>query len=154
MRSSSIFLIFGGLLIAILLFTGLSRHSTDMHPVMKTVSTFLNAVNARDSTAIREALDLSLAKPTWVGSGDSTKLVSLNFPDYTPPNSGPFVKLKAQQWTRNQLAALIVDNTVENPVMNSANLASVIMADGSRMYLHLVGMDWKIFYITRKTETQ
>lgn len=144
MRSSTIFLVFGGIILALLIFTRLSSLSVAHGPVMGTVNKFMTAVAENDLSTLQKLTDPNTVRLSRAGS----KLVSMHCAGITPYD-GAFLKRPAVTWGYVELVGLSIKPNTEPEVVENVGLASVALANGGRIYLHQVDNQWKLFYLAR-----
>lgn len=141
MRSSTTFIVFGGLVLVLLLFTVISQFSTAQQPSVRVSNKFLHALATQDSATILKLLDTTTAKPSLAG----TKLTGISFTEVVPYDSA-FARRPATKWTYLQLAALQAEADT-SPVI-AGTLATIEMKGGAKLHLHQVDGAWKVFYIS------
>lgn len=145
MRSTSIFVVFGGLLVALLVWTIMNNLTTSGDPAMKTAQAFMLAVSKQDAATLTSLVDKDTTEVTKAGNN----ITSLQFKELNA-TEGAFLKCPAYTWTYADLSTLTM--STEDPLYHAADssLATVSYSHDVKMYLHKDKADgkWKVFYIT------
>ena len=146
MRSSTTFFIFLGLVAAVVLFLWFSNMNQTSDPAMKAAETFVNGIKKQDAAAVQSVLDPAKTKLIPAGS----RIVSLKFDAVS--GSGAFTKRDARSMPFSDFANIDIDRS-KGIAKDDNGLATVSCGQYS-LYLHLVGNDWKVFYLDKLEEKQ
>ena len=145
MRSTTIFVVFGGLLLAMVLFAALNHYFTNAHPVVRTVKQFMQSVATGDAVTVERIVDTS--KYATVTKADS-QLGSIRFTGNTP-TEGAFAQRPEAVWTGGNLQKLAIDPKTPPVIVESQGAATIKLTNGGKIYFHKVGEAWKIYYISK-----
>ena len=144
MRSWTTFIVFGGILLALILVYGISQLSTASDPVMRTAQQFLDAVKKNDAATAEALIDPSMGRISKAGN----KILSVKFNETSKIVNAAFNKKESISWDYLELSSLALDLNLK-PVILDNNLAGAPLQFGQKIYLRRIGNDWKIFYIAR-----
>lgn len=144
MRSTTTFLVFGGILLLLIIGTGVNKMFSHPDPVYATAQSFVKALHTSDAPTIQRLIDSAYGEAVMAGPNVSV----IQFKAQAP-FEGADSSLKPESWGYIELATLdIKDGAL--PVV-AENMATLEMADGQVMYLRRndKDMQWKITYISR-----
>ena len=153
MRSWTTFLVFGGIIVAIVLLFAFSRISNSTNPVTQASMNFLDAVANSQLTTVNALLDPKSSTTTTVGS----QLASVKFNECTVGDTGAFGHLASVIWSTMEIKALTIDET-RAPVVTEdttgAGLATIQCKNGAKILLRRGSPDapWHIFYLAKPDE--
>ncbi|MHB9131725.1 MAG: hypothetical protein ACYDBB_11635 [Armatimonadota bacterium] len=148
MRSSTTFLIFGGIVAALILLAAFAKTSSANNPAIRTADAFIKAVAQHDAAAVQKLVDPAGCKVTKAGN----RLGGLSFAEVTP-GAGAFLKKPAVVWSSIELSRMVRESSVDPVFDNEHGLASVPMKGGFKFYLHRDGQGiWLIYYIAKPEE--
>lgn len=146
MRTWTIFIVFGVIVLGFFLYANLAKSSTASHPVVRTAKQFFDAVARKDAATVKKLTDPSTCTVDKAGN----TFVSLKFGEVAP-FAGAFVRSKAVQWRYDELSNLVLDEDTSPRVLESDNLATLQLTNGLQMYLRRQpGGNWVIFYISKE----
>lgn len=145
MRSWTTFAVFGGFLVILVVYSFISQFFSN--PALRSAQQFLDAVNRNDAAAVEKLVDPSAGKIMKAGNS----LISISFAEGTPFD-GPFVRHEAVLWGYTELTTLKIDPKSDPHVLEKSGIATIQLTNGMQIYLHLVGRQWKIIYITKGPE--
>ena len=145
--SSSIFRVFGILVLALLVFAVLSQLSGLNDPVTKTATTFLTAAQNGDAETVKKLVDPAMADVVAAGS----KLTGVHFKAQNV-FQGAFSSQPEVMWQALDLSSVSVPRDTQPTI--SDDMSSVALArngdNGGHVLMHRDKTGaWKIFYITK-----
>ena len=142
MRSWTIFILFGIVLVALLIYTQLAKYSTTTHPAVLAAQSFFNAVKSNSAAEATKYLDTTNA--TLHANGNF--IVSLDFKETMPAN-GAFLRQPAAHWTYATLTSMSVDTDTQPREDDTASIATVRLSGGYTALLKKGDTGWKLHYI-------
>lgn len=151
MRSSSVFVTFGAVLIIILLWSIYNNVATAHDPVQRAAQNFFAAVAQQDAAKTEQFVDPSTVTITKVDN----KITSFAFTAIH--GGGVFTANPTSLWTYTDLMALTTVPNLQPDVANDTGVATILMSEGVKMYLHRMGKGnaaWKVFYISAPKSPQ
>jgi len=151
MRSTTTFLVFGAIIVAVVLIAAFTKFSNSSNPATQAASAFLTAAANSDLPTMRAVTDPKLMSITSAG----TRFVGVKCNETTIPQSGAFGHLASLVWSNSEIAPLTID-PIKDPVITgdaSSELAVVYLTNGGLIYLHRRnGGDWRVFHLAKPSE--
>lgn len=146
MRSSTIFIVFGIILVGFILFIKLSENSAAHGPEMTAARGFLQAVADQDVKALEGLLDPATSTMATAG----TRLTAIRF-DECSPIGGAFARRPGVLYNYLQLSQLDISKDTQPTVVKQANIATVDLTNGGKIYLKDEKKDghWRVIYIAK-----
>ncbi len=152
MRSWTTFLVFAGIIVALVLLFAVNRISNTRHPVTIASMDFLDAVTSSQLSKVTALLDPKSASTTTAGP----ELASVRFKECTVGDTGAFGHLPAIIWSTMEIKSLVIDETrtptvTDDGTSSGAGLATVLCKNGSKILLRRTSGDapWRIFYLAK-----
>jgi len=149
MRSSSTFLIFGGILLAVLLFAAISSYATKTNPAVRVAADFFSALHKNDTAKLQSLTDTDAVKLTLAGN----KVVSAIFKGGAL-YPGAFSRREKTMWSYSEMTHMALNLKVDPVVGEDIGMAAVPLTNGAKIYLHRIEGKWKVFYISRSEDEQ
>jgi len=144
MRSWTTFILFGIVVVALILYTQLSRYSTTTHPAVLATQAFFSAVKNNNAADAIKYLDASNSSLNTAGNN----IISLNFKQ-TMLLTGAFIQQPAVTWLYYDLANMQIDTSTTPHEDEAAHVATVRLVNGDQVFLKKDSTGWKVRYIMR-----
>lgn len=146
MRSWTTFYVFGGILVALVLFYWLSQRTTYQVPAVRACQQFIDAVKRNDAVTAKGLLD---PKKCQIATYGSNHIININFMDTSSIVNIAFAKQDAVSWDYQALLELKIEPNAKPTILENDDLARVPLNLGRSAYLRRIAGQWKIFYITK-----
>ncbi len=152
MRSSTTFLIFGGILLLAAILSMISSNSTRSNPAVRTARDFFTALQSNDTPKLLSLTDTDAAQVTTAGG----KVVSIIFKGGPLDQHGAFSRRDKNMLSYAELSALSLKLNVDPVVVEDIGMAAVPLSNGAKIYLHRADKNsaWKVFYISKPEDEQ
>ncbi len=151
MRSSTTFLVFGGLVAVLVIYSLITQKQQTQSPPVQAATAFLAALKTNDAAAVTALTDAKTTRVVAAGN----HIISLRFSKIAP-FPGAFIEKPQAVWSYAELTRLTLDS-VSTPVLitnekTKEAVATLALNSGYKAYLHTVNGTWTIFYLDRAEE--
>lgn len=143
MRSWTIVVVFGAILLVAVGFAMFSSNAVKKEPAVLAISSFMQAVKDEDGTAVEKLVDPAFITIVKTANG---RLTNMNCKGGAIIPDAAFSRTNKYEWTNKQLSTLTLDQngpSIDHP----SGIASVGFDGSIRMYLKETNGVWKIVYL-------